>query len=263
MQKQSKPYLEKITPEFGSSIYYERFTQKKPNSPPIWHYHPEIEIVYINKGRGKRQIGSHLSYYTKGTLLLIGENLPHSGFSEDFSDGRNETIIQLLPENFGDSFFETPEMNGIHTLLQQAKKGIIFKGKTKERIGKHIEKLINLNPFDKFLGVLKVLKLMQESKELTLLNAKGFLIDKRINLIFNFVQQEFTRSITLDEISQLVHMTVPSFCRYFKKITGKTFIEFLNEYRIVHATKLLHEKQMSITDICYQSGFTNFSIDIH
>ena len=56
-----------------------------------------------------------------------------------------------------------------------------------------------------------------------------------------------------------VSMTVPSFCRYFKKITGKTFTRFVNEYRLVHASKLLAEKSTSITDICFESGFNNFS----
>ena len=54
-------------------------------------------------------------------------------------------------------------------------------------------------------------------------------------------------------------MTVPAFCRYFKKVTGKTFTQFVNEFRIVHATKLLAENPTNITDICFESGFNNFS----
>ena len=54
-------------------------------------------------------------------------------------------------------------------------------------------------------------------------------------------------------------MTVPAFCRYFKKSTSKTFTKLVNEYRIVHATKLLSESQMSIADIAFECGFNNFS----
>jgi AraC-like DNA-binding protein len=75
----------------------------------------------------------------------------------------------------------------------------------------------------------------------------------------NFVKEEFKRPIPLEEIAELVNMTVPAFCRYFKKITGKTFVQFVNEYRLAHAAKLLHEKQISITDVCFESGFNNFS----
>jgi transcriptional regulator GlxA family with amidase domain len=54
-------------------------------------------------------------------------------------------------------------------------------------------------------------------------------------------------------------MTVPAFCRFFKKTTSKTFTKLVNEYRVVHATKLLAESTMSITDISFECGFNNFS----
>jgi len=106
---------------------------------------------------------------------------------------------------------------------------------------------------------------MEKTDHYTILNAEGFIIEttfedtNRINLIFNFVQQEFGRAIPLEEIAEKVSMSIPGFCRYFKKMTGKTFTKFVNEYRLVHAAKLLHEKQITITDICYESGFSNFS----
>ncbi len=81
----------------------------------------------------------------------------------------------------------------------------------------------------------------------------------RINVIFNYVRNNFKEEITLDKIANLVSMTVPSFCRYFKKITNKTFVQFVNEYRLVHASKLLSEKTLSITEVCFESGFNNFS----
>ena len=63
----------------------------------------------------------------------------------------------------------------------------------------------------------------------------------------------------MEEIAGKASMTVPAFCRYFKKATGKTFTKLVNEYRVVHATKLLSESPSSITDICYECGFNNFS----
>ncbi|WP_271768062.1 AraC family transcriptional regulator [Aquimarina algiphila] len=263
--KNIKPSLEKISPEFGSSLYYETFSKDNKNKAPIWHYHPEIEIVYVNGGTGKRQIGSHMSYYRKGALMLIGSNLPHCGFTDLMTGNSSETIIQMLPNFLGASFFDIPEMNAIGKLLDQAKKGIIFHGNTKRRIGAQIESLKNLSSFEKLIGILQVLKEMEMTNDYTILNAEGFIIEtalqdnNRINLIFNFVQQEFSRPIPLEEIASKVSMSVPGFCRYFKKITGKTFTQFVNEYRLVHAAKLLHEKQTSITDICYESGFSNFS----
>ena len=265
LAKNVKPSLEKIVPEFGSSLYYQTFSEKNKNKAPVWHYHPEIEVVYVNGGTGKMQIGSHMSYYRNGALMLIGANLPHCGFTDGMTGNRSETIIQMLPDFLGNSFFEVPEMNAIGKLLEQAKKGIIFHGDTKRRIGNQIEGLKHLAPFEKLIGFLQVLREMEKTDDYTILNAEGFMIEtelqdnNRINLIFNFVQEEFRRPITLEEIADKVSMSVPGFCRYFKKVTGKTFTQFVNEYRLVHAAKLLHEKQTSITDICYESGFSNFS----
>ena len=54
-------------------------------------------------------------------------------------------------------------------------------------------------------------------------------------------------------------MTVPAFCRYFKKSTGRTFTRFVNEFRIVQARRLLSETNQSISDISIECGFNNFS----
>ena len=260
-----KPTFEKIVPEFGNSFYYENFSEENKNKTPVWHYHPEIEIVYVKGGSGKIQLGSHMSYYRNGALMLIGSNLPHCGFTDHQTGNKSETIIQMLPDFLGETFFSIPEMTGMSSLFEKAKRGIIFHGDTKRRIGARIESLGLLAPFARLMGLLKVFKEMEATKDYTVLNAKGFTMETslqdtdRVNIIFNFVQKEFTRNITLEEIARLVNMSIPGFCRYFKGMTGKTFIQFVNEYRLVHASKLLHEKQISITAICYESGFSNFS----
>lgn len=266
MNTGNKPTLEKIEPEFGSSFslrtYYRDPDNKKPT---FWHYHPEVELVYVNGGCGKRQIGSHISYYRNGDLILIGSLLPHCSFTDSLTGHECESVVQFRQDLLGDYFFEAPELRGIRNLLERAKKGIVFHGNTKRRIGAMIEELRHKEAFPRLMGLLEVLKELEKADNYTILNAGGFVLEAsfqdndRINIIFNFVKKEFTRSISLDEISQKVSMTNPAFCRYFKKITGKTFTRFVNEYRLAHAAKLLHEKQISITDVCFESGFNNFS----
>jgi transcriptional regulator GlxA family with amidase domain len=103
------------------------------------------------------------------------------------------------------------------------------------------------------------------AEDYTLLNVDGFAFEAepqdsaKIDIIFKHINSNFQRQISLEEIADKVSMTVPAFCRYFKKATGKTFTKLVNEYRIVHATKLLSESQTSITDICFECGFNNFS----
>ena len=262
----NKPRLERIEPGFGSSFSY-RIYHRDPDQekPTFWHYHPEIELVYVNGGCGKRQIGSHISYYRNGDLILIGSLLPHCSFTDSLTGHERESVIQFREDLLGESFFNSPEMRSIKGLLDRAKKGIVFHGNTKRSIGDKIESLNDKDPFDRLLGLLEILNQLEKAENYTILNATGFILETnlqdndRINVIFNFVKEEFTRSISLDEISDKVSMTNPAFCRYFKKITGKTFTQFVNEYRLAHAAKLLHEKHISITDVCFESGFNNFS----
>ena len=54
-------------------------------------------------------------------------------------------------------------------------------------------------------------------------------------------------------------MIVPSFCRYFKKVTQKTFSKVVNEYRLSNAAKLLAEKPINISEVSFECGFNNFS----
>ncbi|PRX49806.1 AraC family transcriptional regulator [Salegentibacter salegens] len=266
MLKTNKPSFEKVDPSFGSSFSFKSFNQLHQNkNHTFWHYHPEIELVYVNGGSGKRQIGSHVSYYQNGDLILIGANLPHCGFTDSLTDNDRETVIQFSPDFLGKNFWEIPEMRNVRVLLERAKNGIVFHGEDKNLIGGKIEALNSLTNYKRLLGLLDVLNMLENAKDFTLLNAEGFVLDteledhNRINVVFNFVKNEFKRNIALEEIAGVVSMTVPAFCRYFKKTTGKTFVQFVNEYRLVHAAKLLHEKQISITDVCFESGFNNFS----
>lgn len=266
MSKNAKPILEKLEPNFGNSFSYKRFNADNQNkSDTFWHYHPELELVYVNEGSGKRLVGSHASYYRNGNLIFIGSNLPHCGFTDTLEKNQRETVVQMLPSFLGDSFFEIPELKNIKKLLQRAQYGIVFHGDAKREIGSKLEALSSVTPVDRLIGLLKILSMLEQTKNYTLLNADGYILEaklednQRINMIFNFVQNEFQRSITLDEISEKVNMTKPAFCRYFKKITGKTFVDFVNTYRLTHAAKMLHEKQVSILDVCFDSGFNNFS----
>ena len=98
---QKKPTLEKITPNFGSSLLVKKHKEFLKTNIPFWHFHPEIELVYVNKGKGKRHIGNHLSYFNNSQLVLIGSNLPHIGYIDRLTTNGSETLIQFLPDFLG------------------------------------------------------------------------------------------------------------------------------------------------------------------
>ncbi len=261
----AKPTLERLDPGFGNSFVVRQHSIAVDNKNQFWHFHPEIELVYVNKGQGKRHIGNHLSYFNNSQLLLLGPNLPHNGFTDRFTRCGKETIIQFNPEFLGEKFFKSPEMTDIGLLFERSRKGLLFRQETKKLVGPKIEALDKQKGFQRILKFLEILNDLASSENYNVLNADGFAFETtpqdsaKIDIIYKHINSNFQNHISLDEIADKASMTVPAFCRYFKKATGKTFTKLVNEYRIVHATKLLSESQMSITDVCYECGFNNFS----
>ncbi len=263
--KTLKPALEKINPGFGSSILVKQHSEQIVVNQAFWHFHPEVELVYVNKGKGKVHIGNHLSYFNNSQLLLLGANLPHHGFSDRLTTKGSETIVQFKPDILGEPFLKLPEMKTIASLLERAKKGVMFKPETKKTVGPKIQKLLEFDGIRRIILLLEILNDLALANDYTLLNVDGYAFvtsqqdSNKIDIIFKHINKNFERQIPLNEIASEASMTVPAFCRYFKKATGKTFTKMVNEYRVVHATKLLSESTSSITDICFECGFNNFS----
>lgn len=260
-----KASLEKIEPGFGSSFTIKKFTDGQYHAKPHWHFHPEYEIVYISNGRGKRHIGDHISFYEEGDLIFLGPDLPHFGFTEELYEQHIEVVVQMKEDFLGKDFLRRPEMQKIQNLFERSKQGLSFFGETKKQAGLQLEALSELESFDRLIELLRVLDLLAESTEYELLNANGFTLEvnssdyERIQTIYAFVENNFQHAMSLDDISREVNMTVPAFCRYFKKLTHKTFTQFANEFRVAHACRLLSDESLSVAAISFESGFNNLS----
>lgn len=229
-----------------------------------WHYHPEIELVYVNNGSGKRQVGLNLSNYNDGLLILVGSNLPHTGFTDYFDDERKEVVIQFKENFLGDSLKEVFEFKNIFNLLKTSKKGIVFEGDIKKKIGLAMLGLQYETSFQKVITLITILNDLSRSKNYEILNISNYNINginenERIRKAFNFIKDNYKKEVSLEKVAKEVHMTVPSFCRYFKSQTNKTFIQFLIEYRVNNALKLLTQSDKDIKNISYECGFNNYS----
>jgi AraC-like DNA-binding protein len=260
------PSLRLIKPLFDSSFSVKHYSVKdKVFNPNLWHFHPELEIVYVKEGSGMRHVGNHLSYYENGDLVLIGTNLPHTGFTDENTGHKEEVVVHFQNTFIGEAFWELPEMKSISKLLQRSSTGIAFTGDSKYKIGGMLEKLSKQQPFERLLLFLKILENMANAQDTLILNAKNYSVQNNENLneraadIFQYIKNKYMEQITLDEISSVAAMTVPSFCRYFKNLNDKTFTQFLNEFRIIEACKLLNETDFTIKEIAIRVGFNSIA----
>ncbi len=262
--KERKPRLENVNPGFGHSFKIMQFSDQDENSAS-WHFHPEYEIVYISNGQGKRQVGQHLSYFKDGELIFLGPHLPHMGFSPSVKEKHTEVVVQMREDFLGEAFFEKPEMGTIKRLFEKSRKGIVFHGETKHKIGQKLVDVVKKDRFHRLIELLMILEELAKSQEFELLNANGFAIEvnssdlDRMRIVYQYVEENFHRVISLDEISEELSMTTPAFCRFFKKATKKTFTQFVNEYRISKACDLLTKDHQTIAAIGFDCGFNNLS----
>ncbi len=259
------PKLKKVEPDFGSSMRYARFTQRNPNAKAYWHYHPEVEIVYIKNGFGNRYVGNHISKFEDGDLILMGPNIPHFGYEFGHQDVKEEIVVQFKKDLVKTNVGLMPELEPVNALIDKSKAGLAFYGETRDFIGNELELMDKKNPFDRLQSMFNVLQILAQSEEYEILNANGITLviqnqnDIRINQVYQYVKENYDSGISLDEISQIAHMTVPAFCRYFKKYTQKTFTQFVNEFRIGQAIRLFSMGNKTITEIASEVGFNNFS----
>lgn len=256
--------LELIKPKFGSSFHLKHYLEGELNNKSnFWHFHPEIQLTYVKGGQGVRHIGSHISNYKRGDLVLIGSNLPHTGMTDNHTCHQAEVTVQFNKDFLGNSLNYVQEFKSINQLFQRSLTGLTFKGKTKSFIGRKMEKLSSMTHFEALMELIFILHYLAESEEYQSLSANGFTAhithqdNDRAAKVFQYVKDNYKDAISLEDISSLASMTVPSFCRYFKKLTQKTFTNFVNEYRILEACKIITEEKISISETCFKVGFNN------
>ncbi|WP_339707470.1 AraC family transcriptional regulator [Algoriphagus aquimarinus] len=265
-----KPHFHKV-PSSSESSYSFRY-DKKPNFGTLWHFHPELELHYIIKGEGTQYIGDTVSSFSDGDLILLGENLPHTWrctnryFQGNPAVEVEAFVLQFLPTCFGRNFLDLPEALSISSLFETAKKGMIIQGQTKIRIIEALRELKTSSNLKRIILLLEILEMLSTSTDYTSISpgyANSHLVNisemHRLEKIYSFVLAHYREEISLEKISSIANLSLSSFSRYFKKMTNKTFFEFLIEIRISNVCRALLEDKLPIEVICFECGFNNVS----
>ena len=239
--------------EDRASVFYDKF-----------HQHEEIQISIILEGKGTLIVGDTINYYNEGDLLVIGSNLPHV-FKSDRVHGKMSHMLSLFfaKDPFGALFFKLEELQELATLFKKVDPG--FKVDSNPKLIGLFLKLKTGTKLDRFIIMLNVLKALSKLKSQPLssfIYEKTYSVSegKRMRDIMEYTTDNFTNTISLDDISMVAAMTKQAFCKYFKKRTNKTYFRFLNELRIENACQLLRANtEYSIVEIAERSGFNNIS----
>lgn len=254
-----KPYYEDIAIRKGQKTFL-AYSMEVPSFEFKWHYHPEYELTLITAGSGKRLVGDSHESFGAGDLVLIGPSMPHTWVSDPFLDRCSAVVVQF-PEAFLQPLIQFREFEAVRTMLNESKSGLVFPGEQPRGLLEHIADLPGPEQLISLYTVLEYLS-RQPRKVLAsqdFIPVVGSGSETRINKVCRYVQRNIDRKFRLDEVAGLIHLSESAFCKFFKRATGKTFSDYVNEVRISRACALLTGSDQSIGAIAYACGFENLA----
>jgi AraC-like DNA-binding protein len=239
-----------------------------PWSNSLWNFHPEFEIHLIRKSSGTAYVGDYIGNFGPGDLTVVGSNLPHDWVSHIGKDDRipeRDLVVQFHPDKIRQASQYLPEMKRLDALLAAAQRGVRFSGSTARRAAVLLERIGGARGLERLIRFLRVLEMLADSAEYELLSSPDFspnLDATTLNTMQRailHINSHFTERIQLPDVARVVNMSTNTFSRFFIKNTGRSFTDYVVSLRIGRACKLLSDLDKTVTDICYEVGYTNLS----
>lgn len=231
------------------------------------HYHDEYELnLIINAPGAKRVVGGHMEVIDDLELVLVGPNLYHAWMTHQCeSQSITEITIQFHSDLFDDKFLQRNQLSFVKKMLDNSQRGVQFSQNTIMAIKDRIISLPKKNGFDSVLELLSILHDLSISRNMKTLsepffgNEKASYNSRRIEKVFEYMNANYSRPLTLAEVAKVANMPETSFSRFIKKRTNRTFIDSLNEIRLGHASRMLIDTTYTVAEIAYKCGFNNVS----
>jgi AraC-like DNA-binding protein len=243
------------------------FTRVKDKFDFPLHYHEEYEINFLENASGARRVvGDNMEMIEDIELVLVGSNLQHAWFTHQCKSKEiKEITIQFHKDLLDEKLLSRNQLTFIRHLFERATRGVLFSADTARAIAPRLYSLSQHQGFDSVLELISILHDLSISRNSRLLSDSTFnhaevnINSRRIEKVYQYMNEHFDRSIGLSEVAKIAGMTEVSFSRFFKNRTGVTFIDSLNEIRLGHASRMLIDTTHSIAEIAYKSGFNNIS----
>lgn len=230
------------------------------------HFHPEFELNFIfNATDAERIVGDHKSNIQEYELVLVGPNVFHGwNNGKCKSDQIHEITVQFHRDLIHESLLDRNMMKPIKELLTNASRGISFNENTIRQIAPQLHELSQKNGMEAFIELISVLHILSVSENQKMLcqatiNRNDFANSDRIKKVYEYIASNYQEKIKVEEVARLHNMTETTLSRLMKQRTGKSFVDFVNDYRIGFAARWLTETKQTIAEIAFRCGFYNIS----
>lgn len=236
-----------------------------PNPLVRWHYHEEYELHLIVATRGKVFVGDYIGTFEPGHLVLTGPRLPHNWISSEVPPegiALRDIVLQFADTPLRQGAALMPELGEVLPLLERARNGIEFfdiSDEVRARFNR-IRASDGLRRFGEFVDLLSILARCTDYRLLSSVQLQSFDDNEalvKISGIVDYLNEHYCEAFSMAELCRRVDMSESSFSRYFRRATGNTFTNFVNQLRVHKACLLLMETDRPITNICFDAGFNN------
>ena len=261
-----KYILKEITPLGKNDLFIANYWPDNQMDFPL-HFHEDYELNLTLNVRGKRILGNLVEDFTEKDLVITTPNVLHCYKRDDaFQNTRCEVVVIQFPKELPSwGIFDTDQLRDIRNMLCQPAPGLKFSEETAEAVR---ERLLRLPTVEGFEGVQLFLDILHElacadRTQVELIGVQSsdssFPHSRRINRIVQFVEKNYNRKISLEDVGEQVGMSASSVSRFFKKRTRHNFWDYLNGFRIDRAAQMMIETEHTISEISYACGFNNIS----
>jgi len=263
-------HMPDFDPEFPMILNLQRFKIDHILTP---NHHDYLEIGYIYEGKGIMTV-ENKKYVVKKDDIVILSNYELHTFSTTKNQSFSLVVIYFMPEliykpgglnidfNFLKPFFYRGD-NFSHIIHPDKNNNEYVFSLIEKIYTRYLKKEINYKLESKIYLTEILLNLVKYYGTLSTKFSKNYSIKikdiNRLKELMTLLQKEYNRDITLTEAANIVNMSIHYFCKFFKKVIGKTFTNYLLSIRIDKAKELLLTEKITVTSIAYKVGFGNLS----
>jgi AraC-like DNA-binding protein len=249
------------TPDFHLFVHEDIFVYKNGRVDPHWHN--EFEILYIKKGIGRFYIDSYEYRIKEGEYLFVNGGSIHSG-----EELIRRTIGYAIVFDLGILYSEEPDYCKYEYFIPLINKKIYIPNLINDdKIRRDIEDIIDAfikksYGYELFIKSL-LFDIFGRLFRYYIQPAKtdgrlGYKLE-RIKDVLNYINKNYNKDLTLEELSKEVDMSKFYLCRLFKENLKMSPVEYINKVRVERAIELLRNTDMSISEIALECGFNNIS----
>lgn len=243
-----------------------------------YHRHEAFQINYITRGNLCHEV-NHSGYQLgKGSIFIIPPYVPHAMYAVD-DEGYECVELEFVPDFVFDS--STLETHTNETLLdfafvepffvaeQDVRPKLLLSGSKQQTIEHFINNIIREyeeRP-EGFLLAIKanllnlLLALRRYFEEEISKDAESIYRQYReeIKKTIEYIDRHYTEELTVENMTRISCLSRSHFSYLFKSITGRTLVEYVTDIRMAKVVEMLETTEMSVTEICYQTGFHNIN----